>query len=44
MYKKQGNTGLFYEELTIQKLSKTSNPLKKISKVIDFETFRNLLE
>ncbi len=44
MYKKQGNKGLFDEEFTIQKLSKIGNPLEKISQVIDFEMFRDLLE
>jgi len=44
MYKKQGNTGLFDEEFTIQKLSKIGNPLEKISDVVDFEMFRELLK
>jgi len=44
MYKQQGNKGLFDEEFTIQKLSKIGNPLEKISEVIEFEMFRNLLE
>jgi IS5 family transposase len=44
MYKQQGNKGLFDEEFTIQKLSKIGNPLEKISKAIEFEMFRNLLE
>ncbi len=44
MYKQKGNKGLFDEEFTIQKLSKIGNPLEKISEVIEFEMFRNLLE
>ncbi len=44
MYEKQGNKGLFDKEFTIQKLSKIGNPLDKISKVIDYEMFRELLE
>jgi len=44
MYKQQGNKGLFDEEFTIEKLSKIGNPLEKISQVIDFEMFRELLE
>lgn len=44
MYKQQGNKGLFDEEFTIQKLSRIGNPLEKISEVIEFEMFRNLLE
>ena len=43
-YKKTGNKGLFDEQETYQKLSDIGNPLEKISKVIDFEIFRDLLE
>ena len=43
-YKKTGNRGLFDEEETYQKLSDIGNPLEKISKVIDFEMFRDTLE
>ena len=43
-YKKTGNKGLFDEQETYQKLSDIGNPLEKISKVIDFEMFRDLLE
>ena len=43
-YKKTGNRGLFDEQETYQKLSDIGNPLEKISKVIDFEMFREILE
>lgn len=43
-YKKTGNRGLFDEEETYQKLSDIGNPLEKISKIIDFEMFRDTLE
>lgn len=44
MYKKRGNKGLFDEEFTQERLSAMGNPLESISKVIDFELFRDLLE
>ncbi len=44
MYKTQGNKGLFDEEFTKERLSAMGNPLEAISKVIDFELFRELLE
>jgi len=44
MYKPQGKKGLFDEEFTKERLSSIGNPLEKISKVIDFELFRELLE
>ena len=43
-YKKTGNIGLFDEQETYQKLSDIGNPLEKISKVVDFEMFRDTLE
>ncbi|MCI0501043.1 MAG: IS5 family transposase, partial [Epsilonproteobacteria bacterium] len=43
-YKITGNKGLFDEQDTYQKLSAIGNPLEMISKVIDFEMFRRLLE
>lgn len=43
-YKSSGNRGLFDDEENHQKLSKIGNPLEKISKVIDFEMFRDGLE
>jgi len=43
-YKTTGNRGLFDEQDTYQKLSAIGNPLEKISKVIDFEMFREILE
>jgi IS5 family transposase len=44
IYKKTGNRGLFDEQETYQKLSIIGNPLEMISKVIDFELFRSILE
>ena len=43
-YKTKGNKGLFDEQFTIERLSVIGNPLEKISKVIDFESFRATLE
>jgi len=44
MYKTQGNKGLFDDEFTRERLSAMGNPLEAISKVIDFELFRESLE
>jgi transposase, IS5 family len=44
IYKKTGNRGLFDEQETCQKLSAIGNPLEMISKVVDFEIFRDSLE
>ena len=44
MYKTRGNKGLFDEEFTKERLSTIGNPLESISKVIDFEIFRESLE
>ena len=43
-YKSQGKKSLFDEQLTLERLSEIGNPLEAISKVIDFEMFRNTLE
>ena len=43
-YKTRGEKGLFDEQFTIDRLSEIGNPLEKISKVIDFESFRSTLE
>jgi len=43
-YKKTGNRGLFDKQETEQKLSIIGNPLEMISKVIDIEMFREVLE
>lgn len=43
-YKTTGNKGLFDEQDTYQKLAAIGNPLEIISKVIDFEMFREILE
>ena len=44
VYKTRGEKGLFDEQFTIDRLSEIGNPLEKISKVIDFESFRITLE
>ena len=43
-YKSKGKKGLFDEQFAIEKLSSIGNPLERISKVIDFESFRATLE
>lgn len=43
-YKAIGKRGLFDEQETYGKLSAMSNPLERISHVVDFEFFRNTLE
>lgn len=43
-YKSTGKIGLFDRENNLEKLSAMGNPLEMISKVIDFELFRLLLE
>jgi transposase len=43
-YKKTGNKTLFDTQDTTTKLSEIGNPLEMISKVIDFEMFREVLE
>ena len=44
MYKTRGNKGLFDEQFNNDQLSIMGNPLEAISKVLDFEMFRPLLE
>lgn len=44
IYKTRGNKGLFDEQFNNEQLSSMGNPLEAISKVLDFETFRPLLE
>jgi len=44
VYKLRGNKGLFDKEETFEKLVNMGNPLERISKVIDFEMFREKLE
>ena len=44
MYKTRGNKGIFDEQFNNEQLSSIGNPLEAISKVIDFEMFRPLLE
>lgn len=43
-YKKQGNISLFDSEDTMDKLNSLGNPLEKLSRVVDFEMFREDLE
>ena len=43
-YKSTGNKSLFDEQFTSEKLEEIGNPLAMVSKVIDFEIFRDLLE
>ena len=43
-YKTQGNVGLFDDEETLKKLNNMGNPLDRLSGVIDFEMFRDILE
>lgn len=43
-YKRQGNISLFDNEETMEKLNAMGNPLDRLSKVIDFEMFRETLE
>ena len=43
-YKKTGRNGMLDSEFIQQDLSHLGNPLEKISKVLDFEIFRNILE
>jgi IS5 family transposase len=44
MYKSRGKKSLFDTEFTQERLSSIGNPLESISKVVDFEMFRDLLE
>ena len=44
MYKTRGSKGLFDEQFNTEQLSNMGNPLEAISKVLDFEMFRPLLE
>lgn len=43
-YKKQGDISLFDSEDTMDKLNSLGNPLEKLSRVVDFEMFREDLE
>lgn len=44
IYKTRGNKGFFDEQFNNEQLSSMGNPLEAISKVLDFEIFRPLLE
>jgi transposase, IS5 family len=44
MYKAQGKIGLFDNQFAKQQLNDMGNPLEAVSKVVDFEMFRSLLE
>ena len=43
-YKTHGKIGLFDKEFATRQLSEMGNPLEAISKVVDFEYFRSILE
>ena len=43
-FKKHRDYGFFDQDIRLSKLSKLGDPLEKLSKGIDFETFRNILE
>jgi len=43
-YKARGDKGLFDEQEQLAKLSEIGNPFEVISKVVDFEMFRAVLE
>jgi IS5 family transposase len=43
-YKTSGNKSLFDRQFTTEKLEEIGNPLAMVSKVLDFEMFRGLLE
>ena len=43
-YKSQGKKGLFDEQFAVSHLSEMGNPIESISKVVDFEMFRTILE
>lgn len=44
MFKRHRDKGLFDEELRLSRLSKQSDPLEKLNKVIDWEMFRTVIE
>lgn len=44
IYKVQGKIGLFDNQFVKQQLKDMGNPLEAVSKVVDFEMFRSLLE
>jgi len=43
-YKTQGKKSLFDEQNSVELLSEIGNPLEMVSKAIDFEMFRSILE
>jgi IS5 family transposase len=44
IYKSKGKKRLFNEQFAVSHLSEMGNPIESISKVIDFEMFRDILE
>jgi IS5 family transposase len=44
IYKSKGKKGLFDEQFAVSHLSEMGNPIESISKVVDFEMFRVILE
>ena len=43
-FKKHRDYGFFDQDIRLTKLSKLGDPLEKLSKGVDFEEFRNILE
>jgi len=43
-YKTQGKKSLFDEQNSVELLSEIGNPLEMVSKAMDFEMFRSILE
>ncbi|MFT6337116.1 MAG: IS5 family transposase [Saprospiraceae bacterium] len=44
IYKRQRDYGFFDQDIRLSKLSKLGDPLERLSAVVDFEIFRNILE
>ena len=44
IYRRPMGENLFEEELTVEALSEMGNPLERLSKRVDFEMFRPILE
>ena len=44
IYRKPMGESLFEEEFTVEALSQLGNPLERLSSLVDFEMFRQILE
>ncbi|MBQ6062173.1 MAG: IS5/IS1182 family transposase, partial [Prevotella sp.] len=44
IYRKPMGESLFEEEFTVEALSRMGNPLERLSSLVDFEMFRQILE